>query len=69
MLLAAAGYVVIAGVVAWVNFAGLELRQSPAGGLVLLTLGTLAILAAGVLAVGGAARDDSTGRTTVTPRS
>jgi hypothetical protein len=55
VLLAAAGYVVIAGLVAARNVAGLELSQRP------LALGALALLAAGLLALSGLARTITAG--------
>lgn len=47
VLLATAGYLVLAGVVAVGNFVGLELRQTPVAAVALVVLGTLGLLAAG----------------------
>jgi hypothetical protein len=56
VLIASAGYVVLAGVVASANIAGLELRQMPIVADTLLGLGALAIVSTGALALLGVAR-------------
>jgi hypothetical protein len=56
VLIASAGYVVLAGVVASANIAGLELRQMPIVADTLLGLGALAIFSTGALALVGVAR-------------
>jgi hypothetical protein len=56
VLAASAGYIVLAGVVAAANIAGLELRQMPILADTLLGLGALAVLAAGALALLGVVR-------------
>jgi peptidoglycan/LPS O-acetylase OafA/YrhL len=61
VLLAAAGYIVIAGLVAVWNLSGLELSQTPLV-VALFALGALALLAAGLLALSGVARTPSAGR-------
>jgi hypothetical protein len=59
MLIASAGYVVVAGVVAGANIASLELRQMPIVADTLVGLGALAFLSAGALALLGVARAPS----------
>jgi hypothetical protein len=56
VLLAAAGYTLLVGVIVVGNFVGLEPRQMPVAAIVCAALGVLALLAAGVLALGGVAR-------------
>jgi hypothetical protein len=56
VLLAAAGYLVLAGVVAVENFAGLTRSDTPLALGMLSVLGVLALVAAGVLALSGVTR-------------
>jgi hypothetical protein len=56
VLVASAGYVALASVVATANIASLELRQMPVLADTLLALGALAVLAAGAAALLGVAR-------------
>ena len=56
VLLAAAGYVAIAGLVAMSNVTGLELSQMPLALVALFALGALAMLVAGLVALSGVAR-------------
>jgi hypothetical protein len=56
VLLGATGYVVLAATVAAGNLVGLSASEPPFAIVALAGLGTLALLAAGVLALGGAAR-------------
>jgi hypothetical protein len=56
VLVASAGYVALALVIAAANIASLELRQMPILADTLLALGALAVLAAGVVALLGVAR-------------
>jgi len=56
VLVASAGYVALALVVATANIASLELRQVPILADALLALGALAVLAAGAVALLGVAR-------------
>lgn len=55
VLLGAAGYILLAGVVAVGNFAGLEARDAPPAAIVLTAIGMLALIAAGLLALNGVA--------------
>jgi hypothetical protein len=56
VVLGAAGYVVLAGVVAIENVAGVDPSQIPGAMIALLTLGTLALAVAGLVAMGAVAR-------------
>jgi hypothetical protein len=51
VLLAGAGYVMVAGVVAVGNIVGLELRQAPAAAVGLFATGAMSLLVAGLLAI------------------
>jgi hypothetical protein len=55
VLLGAAGYAVLAGVVAGENVAGVPVSSAPLGAEALLVFGFLALLAAGLMAVNGVA--------------
>jgi hypothetical protein len=56
VVLGTAGYVVLAGVIAIENVAGVDPSQIPGAMIALLTLGTLALAAAGLVALGAVAR-------------
>lgn len=56
VVVAAAGYVVLAGVVTVGNVIGLGLRELPAATLVLCAVGTVLLLAAGILALSAVGR-------------
>jgi len=61
VLLGAAGYALLAGVVAVENLLGLALSKPPPGAVALSVLGVLALAAAGLLVLDGVARSFTTG--------
>jgi len=67
VLLAAAGYVAIAGLVAMSNVTGLELSQMPLALVALFALGALAMLVAGLVALSGVARTLAAGSIQLKP--
>ena len=61
VLLGAAGYVVLAAVVAMENVFGVASSEAPLAAITLAVVGVLALVAAGVLALGGVARSFTAG--------